>query len=1038
MKYSFKEIEESLLEFWKDKEIYEKAKEQNKGKKAFYYLDGPPYTSGKVHLGTAWGKALRDSLMRYKRMKGTDVWDRAGFDMHGLPTENAVAKHLKLERKEDIEKYGIEKFQHACEQFCIANMQQMIADFKRLGVWMDFDNPYMSIHPSFIEAEWWLVKRVFEQDRLYEGKKSMHWCASCATALAKHELEYINVKDNSIFLKFQLSDANSKNDHTYLVIWTTTPWTIPFNLLVMVNPEIEYVKVKVDNEYWILAKALAGPFVQGVMGKQFEIEDEFKGSALKGMKYLHPLYQEIAYYKEIEKINPRVHTVVLSEEYVDTTAGSGLVHCAPGCGPEDFEIGRREELPAYNTLDEYGAFDTSMGKFKGWTAKKDDHKFIAELKKTGALLAVTEIEHEYAHCWRCKNPVVFRTTDQWFFKTEDLKDALIKQNRNITWIPHTAFNAFESWLRNLKDNCITRQRYWGTPVPVWKCNSCKDITVIGSLKELKEKTGSAPENLHKPWIDALTIPCHCGGIKKRVPDILDVWIDAGTTSWTCLDYPQKKELFQKLFPADFILEGKDQIRGWFNFLLVNSMLAFSKPSFKAVYMHGFIQDSQGRKMSKSLGNYISPYEVIDKYGADTLRYYTIGAASPGFDLNYNPEDVQLKHKNLLILWNLQNFVIELAKSVGMNPVLIKKVHLDVEEKYILSRLHSTIKLASEKFEAYALNEIPLLIEQFYMELSRTYIQLIREKAAYGTEKEKQTVLHTTFTSLLALLKLMAPITPFITEQIYQNMKRAFALHEESVHLCSWPESDDAFIDAALEKQMLTAQDIISNILFLREKNQLGVRWPVEEVTIDTKSEEVTAAVSALKPLIMNQVNTKTITMKHMETDVEVKPNYKTLGVAFGSKTPDVIDLITENDAKIVQALKTDKEEITLGKIKINKSHLEVKRKLPADLDAFEFKDGTIYLVTRLTSSLEAEGFSREIIRRIQQLRKNSGLVKQDKVEVALIADEQLAISLKEWKDAIQEKTGSTLLINEHLKKHEHHASEKIKGKKIELFMNKRS
>ena len=412
--------EPEILQFWKRKDIYAKAKEKNKGKKKFYFLDGPPYTSGKVHLGTAWNKILKDCVLRYKRMKGFDVWDRAGYDMHGMPTEQAVEKALGLKHKDEIPMYGIANFVNECREFAITNMISMNEDFKRIGTWMDFDNAYQSIKNTFMEGEWWLIKKAYENGRLYEGEKTMHWCASCATALAKHELEYESVSDDSIFVKFPLK--NKPNE--FLIIWTTTPWTIPFNLGVMVNSSLDYAKVKVDNEVWIVAKELASSLISEKVGKQYTILEEFKGDKLLGMEYSQPFENELPQLNEFRKKHPKAHTCVLSEEYVDLSQGTGLVHMAPGCGPEDYEVGHRNGIPPFNTLTESGVFDETSGIFNGLTAKRDDKKITEEIRKKGLLAAESKIQHDYANCWRCKNPVIYRTTTQWFFKIEDLKDRM--------------------------------------------------------------------------------------------------------------------------------------------------------------------------------------------------------------------------------------------------------------------------------------------------------------------------------------------------------------------------------------------------------------------------------------------------------------------------------------------------------------------------------------------------------------------------------------------------------------------------------------
>ncbi|MBW2997554.1 isoleucine--tRNA ligase, partial [Candidatus Woesearchaeota archaeon] len=608
--YKFKEVEEGVIKFWEKKEIYPKQKKKGEGKEKFFFIQGPPYTSGKIHIAHAWNNSLKDLVLRYKRMKGLDVFDRAAYDMHGLPTARKVMELHNLKQKEDIEKFGVENFIKECIKWSIEKAKMMDQDLWRLGVWMDYENACYPINNSYMEGEWFLVKKAHEKGRLYEGLRTMSWCATCQTAMAKHECEYKEVKEPSIFVKFPVKGKENE----YLIIWTTTPWTITYNLAIMVHPELEYVKAKVGDEVWVLAKGLAAPVIQNFTEHKLEIIDEFPGKQLEGLEYEHPWNNKWDHYKEIKAKHPKTHTVILSEEYVNLSAGTGLVHCAPGCGPEDFEVGHKNNIPAFNNLKEDGIFPEGMAEFSGLTAKKDDEKFVESLEKEGALIATTEVEHDYAHCERCRNPVIFRTTKQWFFKVEDLKERMIDENEKVYWVPETVKRAFRSWLENLRDNSITKQRYWGTPVPIWRCEGCSKYEVIGSALELKEKAGHCPENLHKPWIDEVEISCDCGGKMKRLPDVLDVWIDAGTLCWNILDYPQNKKLFNELFPSDFILEAKEQVRGWFNLLVVSSLLALDRHPFKSVYVHGMLTDIEGRKMSKSLGNVISPYELIDKYG----------------------------------------------------------------------------------------------------------------------------------------------------------------------------------------------------------------------------------------------------------------------------------------------------------------------------------------------------------------------------------------------------------------------------------------
>ncbi len=1037
-----KEIEPGILTYWQKNKIYEKSCKKNKGKTKFYFLQGPPYTSGRIHAGQAWNNSLKDIALRYKRMKGFDVWDRAGYDMHGLPTENKVQSILKLNIKKDIVSYGVDKFIKECIKFSSEGALQMNNDLQRLGIWFDYENAYWPIKNAFMEGEWWFIKRAHEKKRIYKGKKVMTWCASCETALAKHELEYKTIKDDSVFLKFKIK--NKENE--FLVVWTTTPWTIPFNLAVMVNPELEYVKAKVENEIWITAKALVGPLVRSVAGKDFEIIEEFKGDKLKGTEYEHPLQREITFFKTVK--SPHLHTVVLNEEYVDASAGSGLVHCAPGCGPEDFEVGAKHELPPFNQIDERGIF-FGMGKFSRFVARKDDKKFVEELDKINSLIAVTQVEHEYPHCWRCKNPVVFRTTEQWFMKVEDLKDEIMAMNKNVYWYPPRGKDIFNAWVSNLKDNSITRQRFWGTPVPIWECGECNKITVVGSADELAGiSTTKLPNDLHKPWIDEVKVRCKCGEKISRIPDVIDVWIDSGTTSFTSLGYPKIKEHFEKLFPADLILEATEQVRLWFSMLAICSAIAFDKSSYKNVYMHGMLFDYQGMKMSKSLGNIISPYEVIDKYGADVLRVYMCGVAA-GENMNFSWEDIQVKQRNLIVFWNIHNYLLDLSKELETAPLYINKREIKngygAEEKYILSRLHSVIEETTMLFDKYVL-DVPIpKIEALFLELSRTYIQMIRDKAASGNKSEKEVVLNTIYTVLLDSLKLFAPLTPFITEKMYLDLKEAFNLKQESIHLYAWPECDERFINKKLEANMQTVNTVIQAILSARERAQLGMRWPVKNVLVVSSNEETLKTVKELEGVIKNQANVKEITARASFKDVKevIKGDFSKLKESFDKKTPQIIaKFATESSKKILDRLKKDgKYELKVGKEKftILREHLIVERKYPENFLETEFKDGLIYLNTERNPELDAEGYSREIMRRVQSLRKQAGLEKINRISLYLKVDSELLNMLESWTEKLKEKVGARVIKVSSMqpaKEHKHVSEEKIRGRTVFVCFDK--
>jgi len=1041
--YDFSLVEQEILGFWKNKRIYEQVKINNKGKKVFYYLDGPPYTSGRIHLGHVWGKSLRDSLLRYKRAKGFDVFDRAGFDMHGLPTEHKAEEKLGIKHKEDIPQFGIAKFVEECRNISIENMNQMITDFKNFGVWMDFDNAYQPIKTEFIEGVWWLIKKAHENKRLYQGEKVMHWCQSCATALAKHELEYKNVTDTSIFIKFKVK--NSKNE--YLIVWTTTPWTIAYNLAVMANPELDYIKAKVGNEIWILAKGLAGSFIQGLLGKNLEIIDEFKGTELEGLEYEHPFYNLLKeHYDRIKKNANKTHTVILSEEYVDLSAGTGLVHSAPGCGPEDFEACRKYKIPPFNNLDEEGNYPEDMGEMSELNAKADSKSFIELLKRENALIEKSPVEHEYAHCWRCHNPVIFRLTTQWFFKVEDLIEEMRELNKKVFWQPDWGGKKqFDSWIANLRDNSITKQRYWGVPLPIWQCSKCKSYIVISSVEEMAKHSinGFVPGDLHKPYIDEVEMKCKCGEVMYRNPDILDVWIDAGTVSWNALDYPHSTHLFEKIFPPDFILEGKDQIRGWFNLLLVCSMISIGKPSYKAVYMHGMINDALGRKMSKSLGNYILPEEDAKQFGIDAMRYYMISGANPGMDLNYNENDLKIKYRNLTVLWNVHKYLIDYCNLFGINPSKIddKILMPGTEEKYILSKLNSTIKKATELFEEYRIDEVPILLEELFLELSRTYIKLTREKM----QEEKELVINTISKVLFESLKMLTPFVPFITEKIYQNMRHAFELELESISFYPWPEANESLINPDVEKSFVFMSSLIQNSLSLREKIGLGVRWPLKEMIVVTKDESLALAVNNLEDLIKTQLNVKEVKVlpKLDKIEEEIQFDFKRIEKEFKERAAQIIAKLTMDSPKIFfRHIQEDgKYFITVGdeEIEIKKEHLIVTRDVQYPYVEAEIENGYVYLNQERTEELEAEGYAREIMRRVQGLRKKAGLTKEDRIVLFVKANEELVSMIKKHENSIKEKVGAEKIDIDYegpAKKHAHNTEEKIKNYTIEIFFDK--
>ncbi|MBI2133880.1 isoleucine--tRNA ligase [Candidatus Woesearchaeota archaeon] len=997
--YDSKRIEQEILEFWNSEKIFEKCALKNKGKRRFYFIDGPPYTSGAIHIGHAWNKSLKDAILRYKRMRGFDAWSQPGFDMHGLPIEVAVEKKLGIkDKKEIVEKLGVERFVQECQKFSIEQMHPMIKDFSRLGVWMDWNNPYMTIKNEYIEGAWWALSRSDKNGYLYEGKKSMTWCPRCATALAKHELTYKDATDTSIFVKFPIKGQKD----SFLIIWTTTPWTIPFNLAVMVHPEFDYITAQVHEtgEYWVIAKALANKVITETCGYKYTVKDEKKGAELDGMKYITPFLSEIEFQGRVDSI--KAHTVVLSQQYVELSSGTGLVHTAPGCGPEDFEIGKKNGLPAFNTLDETGKF-TEAGVYDGLHAKKDDNAFIKHLEKKGLLAATVPFSHEYPHCWRCETPVIYRSTSQWFLAVEKLKEDMLNENERVAWVPEWAGSRwFSSWLENLQDWCISRQRFWGIPLPIWKCTKCTEKRIIGSSKELPMQ----PENLHRPWIDEIEFTCNCGSPMKRVPDVLDVWLDSGAASWAPLNYPAEDGLFENMWPADFILEGKDQIRGWFNSMMCLSMVSHQRNCYKAVYMHGFVNDALGRKMSKSLKNTISPYEVIDNYGADTLRYYSIGGAKPGFDLNYNFEDMKIKHKNLTVFWNIANFLLELSETASLDG----DKELSIDERYILSKLHSTTEKATQMFENYYINEVPWIIEDLLLELSRTYMQITREKAS-GTPEERNTVLHTVYTVYLEALKMLSPIAPFITEKIYQELKQKFDFENESIHMHEWPEPDKKMINDRLEKDFETAKAAIQAMLAIRERARAGIRWPLSKaiiVTNELESEDV-------KEAIKRQANIKDLSIQSefKGSKATIRADYEKLKPKFGSKSTQIIAALAMTSPETILKYIEREGQFILNmddqRIELPQECFIIAKQPPHGYEYESFEKGEVYLNIIPTPDLEAEGYSRELARRIQSMRKTAGLKKSQHISIHVKASEKLIEPISRFLMPMKDKLGATKL-----------------------------
>lgn len=1012
MKYEPVKISEEILAFWEKKRIYEKLKKSLKNKPIFFHLDGPPYPTGDPHPGTSWNRCLKDMLRRIKRMQGYNVWDQPGFDMHGLPTESKVEKAFNLRNKKEIEEFGVNKFIKECWKSALKYLDICMETFKKLGEWATWDDPYLTLHNSYIESVWWALKETWKKKLLYQGKKVMHWCYRCGTALAcNYEVNYKKTSDNSIYVKFHIV---GKKDE-YLIIWTTTPWTLPCNMAVMVHPDFDYVKISVDNEKWILAKELVNSVMANI-DKDYKIVEELKGKGLEGIKYEQPFKKEVLYHQKQKAKN--AYSVVLSKDYVDLSAGSGLVHCAPGCGAEDYDVGLKYKIPAFNPADEHGVFGEQAGRYSGWRTKEDDPKYTEELRKKGLVIFETRIEHEYPFCERCKTPVIFRATEQWFLKVTKIKNKMVKLNEKVRWVPLWAGkNQFRKWLENIRDWCVTRQRYFGIPFPLWRCNKCKNMEFIGSAIELKKKAGKVPKDLHPPPINDVTWKCKCGGIMKRHPDVIDVWIDASSAPFASLGYPHKnKEIFKKLSQTDFITESKDQIRGWFYGLMGMGVLVFDKCPLTNVYMHGYMCDEKGTAMSKRKGNYEPTSKILSEVGADVFRLYVLGCSQPGIDVNYNKKEVTETYKALNVLWNLHEFLIRYSRFSKYKPSK-KLVLKNIEDKWIVSRINTVTKECTEFAEKFYLNNIPLTLTDFFLEdFSRWYIKLIRERVSAGTNEEKKEVVNVIHYVLAKLLKLLAPVIPFAAEKIYQNLRKEYDLKKESIHFYSWP-TINKIINKKLEENMVLIKRIVQATLSAREKANIGLRWPLRRAIVVSEKLKK-EKLKDFERILLGQTNVKRfdfIAKKPFETEPEIKINYVKVSKKYGEeKTAKIIvkaaslsynTIKNSLDKKEKLELKLDSEEV----INLIPEDFIFSERTPEGITSGSFKDGTVYLEMIMDEKLLSEGYSRELTRCIQEMRKRLGLKKGDFVETVVFASERLTKFIEPHIERIKNVTGSRKL-----------------------------
>ena len=996
--YNPHKVEDYVHKFWEENKIYYKVKEKSaRSRKKYYFLDGPPYPSSSTfHIGTAWNKTIKDSMIRFFRMKGYNVWDQPGYDTHGLPIEVKIEKELGLKTKKDILKIGIDKFVTQCMEFAKQNVDGITRGFKDLGVFMDWENPYLTFKNDYIESGWWMIKRASEEGLLERDLLVHHWCPRCETTLADYEVsEYKELEDPSIYVKFKVKGQ----EKTYIVIWTTTPWTLPANAFVMAHPEIEYAEIKIKDETLILSKTRAPVILKQAGIENYTVVRTFKGIELEGIEYEHPLEEEVT----AQKILRNYHRVVLAPEAVTEHEGTGLVHSAPGHGDVDFEVAKKNNVPVISLVGDQGNLTEDAGKYSGLYFRDANKYIIEDLKIKGAILYETRIKHKYPICWRCKTPLLLRATEQWVIRVSKLKDKLIREAEAVTWQPEWARTRFINLLKNIRDWVISRQRFWGIPLPIWVCKKCGHIEVIGSRSDIERLGSKVPENLHRPWIDNVKLTCpKCGGEMERIKDVTDVWFDSGISFYASLGYPRNKELWESLKPVDFITEGHDQIRGWFFSLLRSGVITFGSKPYNRVLVHGFTLDEHGFEMHKSLGNYVEFKEVIKRMGRDIFRWWAM-MTTTWEDMKFSWNGMEKVKRDLSIVWNVYNFALTYMSLDSFDPVenTLEKYqeHMKTEDRWIISRLNKLIRKYEAAMYDMKPHEAARAIRDFIIEdVSRWYLRLIRRRVWVEEDTvDKRTAYAVLYNILRNWLVLAAPFIPFITEKLYQELIFKSGEGYESVHLENIPSYDNKFINDEIEEAMNLAKEIIEAALAARMKAGIKVRRPVKKILLSPLDSNIATKLEPVKHIVLEMVNAKqleVVSEGFIESQMvrSVEPNYSAIGPEFKKKSREIAAIINEKSREIADSIVNNGYYIAkLGseEIRLEPRHVKIKAEYPSWLSVEATKIGLVAIDSRLDETEILEGLAREIVRRIQFMRKEMGLGIEDSIKVSVITDDSL-------------------------------------------------
>ncbi|HOO56804.1 MAG TPA: isoleucine--tRNA ligase [bacterium] len=1007
----FPKMESDIIGMWQRENIIERGMAQNKGNDRFTFYEGPPTANGLPHPGHVLTRVIKDVFLRYRAMRGFDVLRKAGWDTHGLPVEIAVEKELGLDGKEEIEKYGIAEFIEKCKESVFKYEQEWRRMTERIGFWVDLDDPYITCKNSYIESVWWILKKYWDEGYLYKGHKIVPQCPSCATALSSHEIAqgYREVEETSVFVRMRIRGQ----ENTSFLVWTTTPWTLLSNVALAFAPDYDYVKIKYKDEYLIFAEGRVGP----VLGdEEYEIVERFKGSELENTEY-EPLFD----YAVPDK---KAHFAILAD-FVTLEEGTGIVHIAPAFGEDDYQVGVKYDLPFLQPVDTFGKFTPNVTPWAGVFVKDADPDIMDNLDGRGLMFRKELYTHTYPFCWRCDSPIIYYARHSWFIRTTAYRDTLLEVNDSINWIPeHIKKGRMGDFLENNIDWAVSRDRYWGTPLNLWICDDDPEhVLCVDSAEELKKHATDFPEgelDLHRPYVDNVHCKCpKCGARMTRTPEVIDCWLDSGAMPVAQWHYPhENRELFDSLFPADFITEAVDQTRGWFYSLMALSAFLFKKSPYKSCLVLGHVLAADGSKMSKHLGNVMDPWEVFDRYGADPFRWYFFRENNPWLPTRFSPDAMLDTQKNFfLTLWNIYSFFVIYSNIDGFDPAkhTPPKSALDDSDLWILSRLQGTAKTVGENLEAYMVMPAARAVEQFVDDLSNWYVRRCRPRFWKGEKDDDKWAAYSTLHGVIvSLVKILAPFAPFTSEEIYRNLVRSWdADAPDSVHMTRFPEVDESLIDAGLEEAMAFVRDLCNEGRSLRNRKQLKVRQPLQTLFVKLKPGRLSEGIERLKGLLIEELNIReVVTIENFDELMctNFKPNFRTLGPKYG-KDMKKIQAFFESEESMGGAcsmyLETGRAEIEIEgqSFVFEKGDLEEVKTAGANFLIGE----NIALDTRVTPELLAAGRARELVHRIQNLRKEMDLDYAARITIEYGGDDAVLALVESHADYIKGETLATEL-----------------------------